>query len=111
MKRENRLTRSADIKRVRRQGKTTADPFLLLVALPNGQKGLRIAVAAGRSIGGAVQRTRAKRVLRAAIQPLTTMIKPDMDILLLARPGMRPAKSSEVQHILQSLLKRANLLK
>ncbi len=95
---------------MRRHGKKTAHPFLLLVSLPNEQNGLRVAVAAGRAVGGAVQRNRAKRVLRAAIRPLTGQIKPDVDILLLARPGIRPAKSTEVQEALQGLLKRANLL-
>lgn len=111
MKRENRLTRSADVKRVRRHGKTTAHPFLLLVALPNEQKGLRVAAAAGRVVGGAVQRNRAKRVLRAAVQPLIGAIKPNMDILLLARPGIRPANSTQVREALSDLLIRANLLK
>lgn len=111
MKRENRLTRSADIKRVRRHGKTTAHLFLLIVALPNEQKGLRIGIAAGRALGGAVQRNRAKRVLRAAIQPLTAMIKPDVDLLLLARPGIQSAKSTDVQEVLEGLLKKARLLK
>lgn len=96
---------------MRRQGKTTAHPFLLLVVLPNEQKGLRLAVAAGRDVGGAVQRNRAKRVLRAAIQPLTDKIKPDVDILLLARPAIQPANSPQVQEALQDLLKRNNLLR
>jgi len=81
------------------------------VALPNQQQGLRVAVTAGRSVGGAVQRNRAKRVMRAAIQALLGQIKPDMDILLLARPDILLAKSTEVQEVLQELFKRAKLLK
>lgn len=108
--RENRLTRSADVKRVRRLGKTTAHPFLLLISLPNEQKGLRIAFAASRSVGGAVQRNRAKRVMRAAMQPLTAALKPHVDLLLLARPGMQAAKSAKVQKALEALLRKANLL-
>jgi len=70
-----------------------------------------VAVTAGRSVGGAVQRNRAKRVMRAAIQALLGQIKPDMDILLLARPDILLAKSTEVQEVLQELFKRAKLLK
>jgi ribonuclease P protein component len=84
--------------------------LVLLVSLPNDQKGLRIAVTAGRPVGGAVQRNRAKRVLRAAIQPLTNLIKPDMDLLLLARPEIKSANSVEVRETLHGLLKKANLL-
>jgi ribonuclease P protein component len=111
VKRANRLSKSVDVKRVRRNGKKTAHPFLLLVALPNEQKGLRVAITAGRAVGGAVQRNRAKRVMRAAIQPWLGEIKPDTDILLMARPEILPAKSPVVMEALQGLLKRAKLLK
>lgn len=111
MKRGFRLNRPADFKRVRRQGRSTAHPFLALIALPNEDKGIRVAVAAGRTVGGAVQRNRAKRVLRAAMLPLLQQILPDHDILLLARPGIRGAKSSKIEEIIKGLLKKASLLK
>lgn len=96
---------------VRRRGKTIAHPFFLLVSQPNEQKGLRVAVIAGKQVGAAVQRNRAKRILRAAIQPLTRLIKPDLDIVLVAKPAIRPAKSIEVHEAIQALLKRSNLLR
>lgn len=111
VKRGFRLTRTSEIKQVRRTGKTTPHPFFLLATQPNEQKGLRIAVIAGRSIGRAVQRNRAKRVLRAAIQPLTGLIKPDLDIILIAKPAIRPAKSAEVQQAIHGLLKKSDLLR
>ena len=110
MKRGFSLRKSAEIKRVRRHGTSTAHPFLALIALPNEGQGLRVAVTAGKPIGGAVVRNRAKRVLRAAIQPLLPQIRPNLDILLLARPGIRDAGSSEVQQVISGLLKKAGLL-
>lgn len=73
--------------------------------------GLRVAVIAGKSVGGAVQRNRAKRVMRAAIQPFLSEIKPDTDLLLIARPEILPTKSLQLQETLQALLRRAKLLK
>jgi ribonuclease P protein component len=55
-------------------------------------------------------RNRAKRVLRAAILPLLPQIRPDHDIMLLARPGIRDAGSAEVQKVISGLLKSAGLL-
>jgi ribonuclease P protein component len=55
-------------------------------------------------------RNRAKRVLRAAILPLLPQIRPDHDIMLLARPGIRDAGSVEVQKVISGLLKSAGLL-
>lgn len=95
---------------MRRHGTSTAHPFLALIALPNEGQGIRISVTAGRPIGGAVVRNRAKRVLRSAIQPLLPHIHPDHDILLLARPAIREADSPEVQQVISALLKKAGLL-
>ena len=62
-------------------------------------------------MGGAVQRNRVKRVLRAAMQPILEQIKADHDILLLARPGLTEIKSTEAQEILSNLVKKAGLAK
>ncbi len=110
MKRGFSLRKSAEIKRVRRHGTSTAHPFLALIALPNDGLGIRVGVTAGKPIGGAVVRNRAKRVLRAAIRPLLPHIRPDHDIMLLARPGIRDAGSTEVQNVISALLKKAGLL-
>lgn len=110
MKRGFRLRKSADIRRVRRQGRSTGHPFLGLFCLPNDGQGLRVGVSAGKPVGGAVVRNRAKRVLRAAILPLLPQIRPDHDIMLLARPGIRDAGSAEVQKVISGLLKSAGLL-
>ncbi len=121
MKRRFRLTKSADYKRVRRFGKSFAHPLVVLVALPDErlQNGTRqdedetsrFAVSAGRSVGNAVERNRAKRLLRAAIQPLIPSILPGWDILLIARRPLANVKCQDAQKALTNLLKRAHLLK
>ncbi len=111
MKRGFRLSRPADFKRVRRLGKSVAHPFVVLVSLPNDLGKLRVAVAAGRAVGMAVQRNRAKRLLRSAMLPLVDQIAAGQDILLIARAGIRESKSPQVQEVLAGLLKRAALIK
>ncbi|MEX1247033.1 MAG: ribonuclease P protein component [Anaerolineales bacterium] len=111
MKRGFRLRRPIDIRRVRRKGTSTAHPFLVLFVLPNEGEGVRVAVTAGRAIGGAVQRNRAKRVLRAAVLPFLAQLQPDHDFLLMARTGIRETKSTQLQEALGGLLMKAKLLK
>lgn len=82
----------------------------MLIAAPNELEKARIAVAGGRSTGNAVQRNRAKRVLRAAIQPLLGAIQPGWDILLIARRPLASATSQEIRTAVESLLRRANLI-
>jgi len=104
------LTSSTDFERVRRFGKSYAHPFIVLIALPNEMDNSRFAAAAGRSIGKAVQRNRAKRILREILRPLIPSIASGWDIVLLARKPMITAAYPEIEAGLNTLLSRANLL-
>jgi ribonuclease P protein component len=125
VQRKFRLTRSEDFKRVRRYGKSYAHPLAVLIvqahdhrsttpALADGgpvdQPRLRVGVAAGRTVGTAVYRNRAKRLLREAIRPLLPTITPGLDLILIARPGLVSATLEESRQALLTLLQRANVL-
>jgi ribonuclease P protein component len=104
------LTSSSDIERVRRFGKSYAHPFVVLIALPNEMGQSRFAVAAGRSIGKAVQRNKAKRILRETLRPLIPSIRKGWDFVLLARKPISEASYPQMTDALSSLLSQANLL-
>ena len=63
-----RLSRSAEFERVYRQGRSKGNRFLVLYAFPreDDSEGPRLGLSVGRRVGGAVDRTRVKRVLREA---------------------------------------------
>jgi putative membrane protein insertion efficiency factor/ribonuclease P protein component len=82
----------------------------VLIVLPNELEQIRIAVAASRHVGKAVKRNRAKRLIRAALQPLITSITPGWDILLIARQPMTQATIQETEQALYKLLIRAQLI-
>jgi len=82
----------------------------VLIVLANDLSKVRMGVMAGRSAGGAVQRNRAKRLLRAGMQPLLERITPGHDLVLIARAGVLATNSPEVQNTLERLLRRAKLL-
>jgi ribonuclease P protein component len=106
-----RLNSSTDFTRVRRFGKSYAHPLLVLVAHPNDLEHARFGVTAGQSLGNAVKRNRAKRRLRAAIQPNLEHIVPGWDIVLIARQPVLAAAFQEIQAALAILLNRAGLLR
>ena len=110
MQRKFRLTRSEDFQRVRRYGKSFAHPLLVLVIQANEGTGLRVGVAASRSVGTAVKRNRAKRLLRAAIRSLLPKLAPGWDVILIARPALVFSTLSETSDALQKVLRRAKLI-
>jgi ribonuclease P protein component len=110
-----RLRHSPDIQRVRQSGKSFAHPLVVLIVLHNEVPGVqRYAVVAGRGMGNAVYRNRAKRVMRVAITSLVshagTSVKDGWDIVLLARRPILQKKSQAVQLALEELFQRAKLL-
>jgi len=66
-------------------------------------------VTAGRSVGGAVQRNRAKRLLREAMRMLLPTIRPGWDLILIARQPLPGATYQQVQAALSQLIRRAGL--
>jgi len=110
VKRIFRLTSTMEIKRIRRSGKSYAHPLMVLIIMPNELGRSRFAVSAGRSVGKAVQRNRAKRMLREAIRPIIHSITTGWDIILIARPLQVSASFQDTQMALTELLQRAQLL-
>ncbi len=60
-------------------------------------------------MGSAVQRNRAKRLLREAMRSLLPAIGPGWDLLLIARPPLLSCSMPEVREALLALLRRAEL--
>ncbi|HET9913085.1 MAG TPA: ribonuclease P protein component [Anaerolineales bacterium] len=110
MQRKFRLTRSEDFKRVRRSGKSYAHPLVVLIVQTHDQPRLKVGVTAGRTVGSAVYRNRAKRLLREAMRPLIPTVRPGFDLILIARPGLTSATLEETRQALLALLQRAQIL-
>lgn len=110
VKRGFRLTRSTDIKRVRRSGKSYAHPLVVLYVLKADVLETHIGVSAGLAVGNAVKRNRAKRLLRAAMSDLIPVTVPGSDLLLIARSPLPAANVQQTREALSILLKRAGLL-
>ena len=110
MNRRYRLTKSTDFKRVRRTGKSYAHPLVILAASPNDQLMSRFGVTAGRTMGSAVQRNRAKRLLREALRSYLSSLAGGWDVVLIARPALIEAEWNDVCSAVANLLRRAGLL-
>ena len=56
----------------------------------------RAALVAGRKIGSAVARNRARRLLRAAWASLAPEVRAGFDVVIVARPEIEGAKARDV---------------
>jgi ribonuclease P protein component len=63
-------------------------------------------VVATRRVGGAVERNRARRILRAAWREVASRLNGGYDIVLVARQGIRGAKTQDLVTEMTELLLR-----
>lgn len=75
---------------------------ILLVAPGSGG----YALVAGKKVGGAVQRNRARRILRAALREVAPRGMDGHDIVLVAREGIRGARTQDLITEMTELLGR-----
>ncbi len=77
--------------------------------MPGEKERLRIGVTAGRSVGKAVRRNRAKRLLRAAMAAFIPDLPPGWDLILIARPSILQTPFQEIRQAIAEVLGRARL--
>jgi ribonuclease P protein component len=98
------------VQQVYDEGKSWTHPLLVLVIRPNDVGFSRLGVTASRNVGSAVERNRAKRLLREAARHLYPLFESKgWDVVLIARPQLIEAQEMAVEKALASLLKRAGL--
>jgi ribonuclease P protein component len=68
-----------------------------------------VAFVAGRRVGGAVGRNRARRILRAAWRELAPQVREGYDVALVARGAIRGAKTQDLVAEMSELLARARV--
>ena len=101
--RRRRLSRSAEFERVYRQGRSKGNRYLVLYAFPRAgdddeAAGPRLGVSVSRRVGGAVDRSRVKRVLREAFWMEAARLPASSDYVVVARPDARALDEREGMH-------------
>lgn len=104
-----RLRRPQDFRSVWERGQSWVHPLFVLWRAPNALPSSRIGITASRKIGNAVQRNRARRLLREAARQLYPHLLPGWDIVLVARSALVAARTPQVVAALASAWQRLGL--
>jgi len=101
-----RLRTGAEFDTVSKSGARLDGRLFLLLAAPNGRAFDRLGLAVSRRVGGAVERNRARRLLREAFRRLGLAGAPGLDLVVVARAPLARHGQAEVDRELRERLLR-----
>ena len=110
LSRKQRLTAPKLLRETFEQNRRFAGQLMIMWIRNGSDASLRLGVVAGRTIGGSVERHRAKRRLREAFRLNRHRLQGKCDIVLMARDKLIRAPWNEVQSELIELADKAGLL-
>jgi ribonuclease P protein component len=110
--RSSRIEQSGEFTRIRQQGQRVVVGCLIAnwQRLPDGAKP-KLGVVTSKKIGGAVQRNRARRLLRESFRQHQYELAQPVEIILIARNSIAGRAFAEVEKDYLTALRRAGLLK
>lgn len=103
------IRRNGEFGRVYARGKSYVNQALVLYVLKTRSKRTRVGLTATKKIGHAVQRNRARRVMRAALSEHLAQNIGGYDIILVARGQTPHLKSTQLSKTLGKLFAKAGL--
>ncbi len=109
MQKFEKLKLNRDFRRLYGRGKTYVTPLFVVYAQKTKRNDIRLGITAGKKIGGAVQRNRAKRVITAAFRACVQNIPTGADFVIVARPRILGVKSTDAEKVLRQQLVAAEL--
>ena len=105
------ICRNNDFRRIYARGKSYVSPLVVVYALKNRTKNVRVGITTRKKVGNAVQRNRSRRVIREAFRALAPRVRPGFDLVLVARGKTPYVKSTDVRRQLERQLQAAGWLR
>lgn len=102
---------NGEFKRAYARGKSFANPALATYAIKNRSNTSQIGITASKKVGNAVQRNRARRIIRAAFRELSDEVNTGFDLVFVARTKTVNSKSTQIKEIMKKHLKAAGAMK
>lgn len=105
------LKQNKDFRRLYYRGKSTAQPTIVAYAMKNRLGQTKVGITTGKKIGGAVERNRARRVIRAAFSEFENDLCGNYNIVFVARTKTTQVKMQIVRNDMEKALKTLGVIK
>ena len=89
------LNDNKDFLTLYKKGRYAASKYSVIYVRPNGKPFNRLGITAGKKVGNAVCRNRAKRLIRLAYRNAEVRLPVGVDIVIVARAAICSIKSQE----------------
>ncbi|BCN33027.1 ribonuclease P protein component [Anaeromicropila herbilytica] len=90
------LKKNRDFKNVYDKGKSYANKYLVMYILKNELNRNRIGISVSKKVGNSVVRHRVQRLIRESYRLNETMFQNGLDIVVIARVGIKDKNYNEV---------------
>lgn len=94
-----------------RNGQSFVSRTVITYVVPRRTGGLRYGITASRKVGCAVERNRARRVIKAAVTELIPIMEGSFELIFVSRKATVESKSWMVRQVLYGHLKKAGVIR
>ena len=95
------LNQNRDFQTLYRRGISFVTPFVVIYIRPNRLGKHRLGITAGKRVGNAVHRNRAKRLIRQAYRELEAELPPYLELVIVARARIWNVNSTRLVNYLR----------
>ncbi len=111
MKKQYRVKKNDEFQYIFKHGDSFANRQLVIYYLEKkDQRHFRVGISVGKKLGNAVMRNQIKRYIREAFRHFEPNIKPNYDVIVIARKPTTTMSGEEIRNSLKHLLIRTKLL-
>ena len=103
------LKSNPDFRRLYNRGKAITNPALVVYYTKNRAGICRIGITTSKKIGNAVERNRSRRVIKEAFRSVCPSLKPEYDIVLVARSKTKYVKSTRLTEIMNDIFTKEGM--
>ncbi len=104
-----KLKLNKEFRRAYGRGKSFVYPEIVIYIFKTRADSVRFGITAGKKIGSAVMRNRAKRLITAAMRECLPNISAGCDVVFVARSRIYRLKSYEIAGIFKGCLKQCDM--